>query len=134
MYCIVELGTVWNLFLLGRGELFHTFIRLTEERLRNPPTITTQTDINEVRKIVSLILLESITSYLTNFSGLRLKYNSIDVRMYVFRGTLIKYVGFFLGVQCEFPILTLFLISHKYVDNIFYKILGFSFRFLIKHF
>ena len=60
MYCIVELGTVWNLFLLGRGELFHTFIRLTEERLRNPPTITTQTDINEVRKLFYFIRINNV--------------------------------------------------------------------------
>ncbi|XP_023339634.1 gamma-tubulin complex component 4 isoform X2 [Eurytemora carolleeae] len=57
---MAELGTVWNLFLLGRGELFHTFIRLTEERLRNPPTITTQTDVNEAwRTAAQLILSQS---------------------------------------------------------------------------
>ena len=44
----LELNTVWNVFLLGRGELFHTFISLAEERLSKPPSITAQNDANQV--------------------------------------------------------------------------------------
>ena len=44
----LELRHVWNLFLLGRGELFAVLLRLLETRLRAPPTITTQNDVTEV--------------------------------------------------------------------------------------
>jgi len=54
---MAELTSVWNLFLMGRGELFHTFINLTEERLRKPPTITTQNDVNEAWRSSSQLVL-----------------------------------------------------------------------------
>jgi len=54
---ISELERVWSLFLLGRGELFHTFIRLMDDRLRGFPTITTQNDINQAwRSSLQLVL------------------------------------------------------------------------------
>merc|ERR1711860_473935 len=42
-----ELRHVWNLFLLGRGELFAVLLRLLETRLRAPPSTSTQNDVNE---------------------------------------------------------------------------------------
>ena len=46
---------VWNLFLLGRGELFAVLLRLLETRLRAPPSTSTQNDVNEVSKVFSFL-------------------------------------------------------------------------------
>lgn len=55
-----ELSTVWNIFLLGRGELFHEFIRLAEDRMSKPPTITSQNDANQSwRSSLQLVLSNS---------------------------------------------------------------------------
>jgi len=55
-----ELRHVWNLFLLGRGELFAVLLRLLETRLRAPPTITTQNDVTEAwRASCQLVLSHS---------------------------------------------------------------------------
>lgn len=52
-----ELTTVWNIFLLGRGELFHTFMNLAEDRLSKVPTITAQNDANQCwRSALQLVL------------------------------------------------------------------------------
>ena len=37
-----ELATARNFFLLGRGELFHSFISQADAYLQRPPTATTQ--------------------------------------------------------------------------------------------
>ena len=43
-----ELTTLWEVFLLGRGELFHSLIRGADRRLSSPPTTSTQHDVNQV--------------------------------------------------------------------------------------
>jgi len=42
-----ELRTVWSMFTMGRGELFHAFIHLADKRLSNPPTNATQHDTSQ---------------------------------------------------------------------------------------
>jgi len=42
-----ELATARNFFLLGRGELFHSFISQADAYLQRPPTATTQHDVSQ---------------------------------------------------------------------------------------
>ena len=41
-----ELGHVWEVFTLARGEIFHAFIQLADRRLSSPPGPATQHDTN----------------------------------------------------------------------------------------
>lgn len=45
---LAELTTLWEVFLLGRGELFHALIKGADRRLAPPPTTSTQHDVNQV--------------------------------------------------------------------------------------
>ena len=44
---MAELRMVWDVFTMGRGELFHAFIHLADRRLSSPPTPATQHDTNQ---------------------------------------------------------------------------------------
>ena len=44
---LAELNTVWDVFTMARGELFHAFIQLADRRLSLPPTLSTQHDTNQ---------------------------------------------------------------------------------------
>ena len=43
---MAELGRVWEVFTLARGEMFHAFIQLADRRLSAPPGPATQHDTN----------------------------------------------------------------------------------------
>jgi len=53
-----ELRQVSDVFLLGRGELFHVFIRGADRRLSAPPTAATQHDVNQVWRHAAQAVLQ----------------------------------------------------------------------------
>ena len=44
---LTELNTVWDVFTMARGELFHAFIQLADKRLSLPVSLYTQHDTNQ---------------------------------------------------------------------------------------